>query len=110
MVTCVRSWSSVPVVHLDAILKGGITILSLYATTAASDEVALDEMAALIGVIRSIEGAWLVGGDWQQTPQTIERWGVPASVGGELVHTGGPTCATGRCLDYFLLCTALMQL
>eukprot|EP00971_Amphidinium_carterae_P137119 2717249-Amphidinium_carterae.1 len=98
------------VVKLDAILKGGITLLSLYATTAVSDEVALDEMAALIEVIRSIEGAWLVGGDWQQQPQTIERWGVPAAVGGELVQPGCPTCSTGRCLDYFLVCTTLMQL
>ena len=53
---------------------------------------------------------FVIGGDWNTTPQELHKSGWPAAIGGKIIYPGQPggTCApAGRILDYYVVSESL---
>ena len=56
-------------------------------------------MAAVLG---TIVGPWIIGGDWNCTPDELQKTGWLRLVKGVICAPKGPTCGD-RVLDYFVV-------
>eukprot|EP00971_Amphidinium_carterae_P067413 1334879-Amphidinium_carterae.1 len=89
--------------RLHAIVRGGLVCISFYGTAGATAEEQLQQLAALVRYIRTIMGPWVLGGDWQMSPQQLSAWGFPQALGASIHYPPHPTCSTGNTIDYFLV-------
>ena len=78
---------------VGCVIKGGIHCFSLYLKDiegmGETNLAILTEVAALIGTVR---GPWIVGGDWNLTPDTLQASNWPATVGGVVRAPSDGTC------------------
>ena len=101
-----RYRARVIVAWVGAGLRGGLHLVSVYLfpSEGLSDRnrVLLEEVARLVTTVR---GPWLVGGDFQMSPDQLRASGWVAWVGGRVFCAGQPTCTSaveGAELDYFV--------
>ena len=78
---------------VDAIVRGGVYCVSFWLRDSeglsAPNMALLDELAHALG---SLRGPWIVGGDWNLTPDVLSasRW--TELVGGTIAAPALPTC------------------
>eukprot|EP00971_Amphidinium_carterae_P095895 1897667-Amphidinium_carterae.1 len=99
--------------HVGGLLRGGFTLCCVYLTTGLVEQDALAQLEELVRLMRSLTGPYILMGDFQHTPEQMERWGFPQAIGGQTVAPSLPTCtsATGaRTIDYFVIARELMPL
>ena len=89
------------------ILKGGLHLGSVWLrdSEGLSPEnlLILQEVAAVISQVR---GPWILGGDWNLTPQTLQTTNWLQMVGGVIVAPSSPTCHAST-YDFFVVCKGL---
>ena len=77
---------------------GGLLFLSIYLWT--NESVWSPRNAGLLEaagtLIRRHGGLWILGGDWQSTPEDVRASGWPAQLGGGVHAAAQPTCSSGR--------------
>ena len=88
---------------VDAVVRGGITCMSIYLRTAeglSQANAGILEQAAV--ALNGLRGPWIVGGDWNIQPDTLadSRW--LQMVGGVIFATDLPTC-NDNTYDYFVV-------
>ena len=99
----------------QAVTKAGILILSVYLwTNEGLSAKNLRVLAAAAAIIDSHGGPWLIGGDFNMTPEELQQgagWEWLGRVGGVVRGTGTPTCAggVGRELDFFIIDARLAE-
>eukprot|EP00971_Amphidinium_carterae_P352451 6492602-Amphidinium_carterae.2 len=92
-------------VHINAIILGGIQLVSLYLRAGLAPQAQQDLLEALQTKLLLLPCPWVVGADWQMTPGQLRETGLPDVVGGHLATTGMITCggSSQRELDYFMI-------
>jgi len=63
----------------------------------------------VLEVIDAHDGPWVIGGDWQISPQELDDSGFTARVGDTVVAPTVPTCGK-RTLDYFVVSASLSHI
>ena len=88
---------------IDAVVRGGITCMSIYLRTAEglsdANMCILEEAAAALNAIR---GPWLVGGDWNLEPDSLASSNWLRMVDGVIFSTELPTCNDST-YDFFVV-------
>ena len=88
---------------LGAVQKGGVHFVTVYLKDgegiSQTNQAILTELAAYLGTIR---GPWIVGGDWNVTPQQLQSASWDSIVKGSIKQPAGPTC-NGKVYDYFVV-------
>ena len=91
----------------SSFLKGGIHIGSVYLRDSeglsADNLTILQEVAAVVSQLR---GPWVLGGDWNMTPQLLETTNWLRMVQGVVVAPTAPTC-NGSTYDFFVVSAGL---
>ena len=88
---------------VDGVLKGGMHFASVYLRTSegltAANMAILEELAVALKVVK---GPWVVGGDWNISPEVLaaSRW--PEMVGGKIFAGSHPTCNNSN-YDFFVV-------
>ena len=88
---------------VDAIVRGGVHCVSIWLRDSEGISPAnmalLDELAVALG---SLRGPWIIGGDWNLTPEVLSasRW--PEVVEGTIAATGLHTC-NSSVYDFFVV-------
>jgi exonuclease III len=92
---------------ISAVVKGGIHVFSVYLKDgqdlSETNAAILTQLAAAIG---SVRGPWVVGGDWNMTPQTLKASNWPATVKGHICAPSEPTCFDNT-YDFFVVSDSL---
>lgn len=91
--------------------NGGIHAGSCYLTScnAGVDDLRnLDALQLMTGVLRVVRGPWVIGGDWNCTPEELKKTGWLQLVEGRVVAPNSPTCGD-RVIDFFVIAECLMQ-
>ena len=89
--------------------RGGIHVASIYLHDACGiqDPRNLDLLQEAALSLSMMAGPWVIGGDWNASPQELADSGWLKLTGGVVVHPRIPTCtptgATERILDYFVV-------
>ena len=87
--------------------KGGVHFVTVYLKDgeriSQTNQAILTELAAYLGTIR---GPWIVGGDWNVTPQQLQSASWDNIVKGAMKQPTEPTC-TGKVYDYFVVSKAI---
>ena len=60
----------------------------------------------IAGVMRNVTGPWVMGADWNCTPEELLATGWPQLVGGTVVRPAGATCGE-RTLDFFVISNSI---
>ena len=85
---------------------GGSVLASLYLHTGCEDNAEnMRELFVVGSVLRALSLPFVVGADWQMTPETLHESGWPATVGGHIARAFRPTCisvGSSREIDFFL--------
>ena len=88
-------------------LRGGVHFFSVYLKdgegVSDTNLAILTELAALLGAVR---GPWVVGGDWNLTPEMLAQSGWTSIVKGRVAAPAEPTC-NGKTYDYFVVSESL---
>ena len=88
---------------LGAVMRGGIHLCSIWLVhsqgLSETNLAILAEAAALLG---AIAGPWVIGGDWNISPQLLESCGWLDVIHGKIVATPLPTC-NGSTYDFFVV-------
>ncbi len=91
------------VAWVDAVCKGGIYAISVWLRhsegLSAENMCILEELA---GIIKSLKGPWVCGGDWNIGPDTLEASKLPKMVGGKIFATKLETCNDST-YDFFIV-------
>ena len=87
----------------DCAARGGLNLGSCYLISGIgiSAPQNLDLLHCLAGMLKRISGPWIIGGDWNCTPEELTATGWLKLVGGKIHRPEMPTCG-GRCLDFFV--------
>jgi hypothetical protein len=90
--------------HIGAVCKGGVHLGSCYlhsnlGVMAAKNQALLHMLAA---VLATLQGPWLIGGDWNCTPDELLQTGWLRLVGGVICAPKAATCGD-RVLDFFVV-------
>eukprot|EP00973_Karenia_brevis_P016630 2277679-Karenia_brevis.AAC.1 len=87
---------------VGAFASGGFHLGSVYLRCAEGPSKAnLDLLQSIAGALNRVKGQWLVGGDFNMTPEVLEQTGWLRLVGGVLHKPHAPTCK-GKEYDYFV--------
>ena len=92
---------------VDAVIRGGVYCVSLWLRhsegLSPANMAILDELAVALGIL---DGPWIIGGDWNLTPEilTASRW--PQIVGGAVAATSLVTCNSST-YDFFVVARTL---
>ncbi len=88
---------------IDAVFKGGVHCISIWLKDSegmsATNKAILEELAVVIG---GLKGPWVVGGDWNLTPDILMASNWPAMVGGRVRATTLATCHSSV-YDFFVI-------
>ncbi len=88
---------------LGAIARGGVHVGSVYLRDceglSEGNLCILQDIAVDLAALR---GPWILGGDWNVTPETLASSGWLALIGGHVVAPSAPTC-NGKVYDFFVV-------
>eukprot|EP00971_Amphidinium_carterae_P334128 6469222-Amphidinium_carterae.4 len=79
----------------------GLWVASVYMKVGATNAERLQELTELTEILRGLQGAVVLAGDWNCEPQELHWYNFMQANRLELCRTGQPTCRT-REIDYFL--------
>ena len=100
--------SRVAVRWMGGYAKGGIHLISVYLWHSEGLSVRnLQLLEVVANIIRVIVGPWILGGDFNITPEVLRASGWLALVGAEVRGTAQATCK-GKEYDYFVLPSSLL--
>eukprot|EP00971_Amphidinium_carterae_P245645 4878426-Amphidinium_carterae.1 len=91
----------ITLVRLAGAVRQGLWLASVYLKVGATNAERLDELAELTEILRGLQGAVVLAGDWNCEPQELQWYNFMQSNRLELCRTGRPTCRA-REIDYFL--------
>ena len=96
--------------HLGAVCKGGIHFGSCYlhCNWDHNRTFNLDLLQCISAMVATLRGPWIIGGDWQCTPDELRRTGWLKMVKGVIYAPEAPTFGS-RVLDYFIVSEGLAQ-
>ena len=85
---------------VNGVVKGGLQCISAY----AKDKIGptgenLELLAELTALVRSLDGPWVIAGDWNMPPEALAATGWTRIIKGTIVATQLPTC-NGASYDY----------
>ena len=94
--------------RIGAVAHGGITVATCYLHTGIgiSAEANLNLLHAIAATLRPCAGNWLLGGDFNCTPDQLRATGWLELVGGSIVAPSAPTCGE-RTIDFFVIGASL---
>ena len=96
--------------QLGAICKGGFSFASGYPHSAVgiTHKLNLDWLQAAAGVLKTLKGPWVLGADFNCTPEQLQATGWLKLVGGKIV---APILATNgtRTIDFFVVSLNLVD-
>ena len=88
---------------IGAVQRGGVHFITVYLKDGEgigqTNQAILTELAAYLGTIR---GPWVVGGDWNVTPQQLQAASWDQIVKGTIKHPAQATC-NGKVYDFFVV-------
>ena len=89
---------------VDCAARGGLNLGSCYLVSGIgiSAPQNLDLLHCLVGMLKRISGPWIIGGDFNGTPEELVANGWLKLVGGKIHRPVMPTCGE-RCLDFFVV-------
>ncbi len=88
---------------MGGVVRGGLHLLTAWPHhTEGATERNIDILDQLARVIDSVKGPWLVGADWNITPEALLATGWLDLVDGVVVAPMGTTC-NSSCIDYFVV-------
>ncbi len=94
---------------VGAICKGGVHFGSVYCRTAEGlTDLNLDILQDIAVDLASVRGPWVLGGDWNVTPEALAASGWLALVNGTVIAPPTPTC-NGSVYDYFVVSAKFKQ-
>ena len=90
--------------HFGAVCKGGIHFGSCYlhCNWNQNRTFNLDLLQCISAMMATLRGAWIIGGDWQCTPDELRETGWLKIVKGVIYAPEAPTCGD-RVLDFFVV-------
>jgi len=97
--------------HVAAVCRGGIHAGSCYLTSCSAgvkDPRNLDTLQLMAGVLNSLKGPWVIGGDWNCTPEDLMKTGWLKLVNGATIAPATNTCHQ-RVIDFFVISDGLRQ-
>ena len=99
----------IAVAHVNAIIPGGIFIVSVYLRTSEGlTEANLQILRELGAIVRSLSAPWIIAGDWNIEPSTLQATNWHALIDGQIVATTAPTC-NSMVYDYFVVHESLAR-
>jgi hypothetical protein len=89
---------------LGAVCKGGIHVGSvyLYDTVGPTDQRNREILEKIAFTLLNVAGSWVIGGDWNCTPDELRATGWLSLIGAEIQAPKDPTC-NEKCYDYFVV-------
>ena len=95
-------------VHINGCCPGGIHCGSVWMKDSQGlSDTNLQLLASLASSIGRLRGPWLLGGDWNMAPSTLQSSGWLSIVDGVVVATALPTC-NSSVYDYFVVSRGLL--
>ena len=100
--------------HFGGVLKGGIMVLSTYLQHSVG--MSPENWSTLLAIgetVRAMDRPFVIGGDFNMSPEELERSGWVQAIGGTIVRSGQWTCryrkedTEGNELDYFVVDSSL---
>ena len=100
--------SRVAVRWLGGYARGGLHLVSVYFWhTEQLSARNLDLMQVVAGIVRGLDGPWIIAVDFNMPPDVVRGSGWLALLGGEIAASGQPTCK-GHEIDYAVAPRVLM--
>ena len=90
-------------------LKGGIHCISIYLRDSVGIAANLDVLLEVAALVKTIDGPWIIGGDFNDVPQAVADANWPQVLGGTIAAPSAPTC-NGKTYDFFIICDKLAPL
>ena len=97
---------------VGAICRGGVYVGSIYlhTTVGISARCNRDILDAVYGYLCNLSGPWIIGGDWNVTPEELESSGWLRLVKASVVRpAGGATTCHDKCYDYFVVSNSYLH-
>eukprot|EP00971_Amphidinium_carterae_P234056 4644697-Amphidinium_carterae.2 len=93
---------------VNAILRKGLLVVSIYLDVRHTQAQVLEELAALCAWVKEHRHGFLIAGDFNVEPNCLfqARWGEMAPAG--IVTCNQATCSSGKEIDYFAIHLALL--
>ena len=90
--------------HMGAICRGGFHLATgyLHCSVGVGHKSNQDLLRAAAGVLRGLNGPWVMAADWQCTPEQLAATWWLKLVGGRIIAPEIETCK-GRIIDYFVV-------
>ena len=93
--------------RVSAMGEGGVHIGSIYlvsqaGVTAKCNLDLLETVAFTVNAVNALIGGWVIGGDWNCTPEDLLATGWLKKVGGVICAPRGPTCKC-KVYDFFVV-------
>ncbi len=91
-------------------IDGEVTMCSVYGVSGAGVKGQLRLWAMIMERVKTVGRPFVIGGDWQVTPQEIKNAGFDKVIGGVVCAASGATNLTSkRRIDFFVISHALLQ-
>jgi exonuclease III len=88
---------------IGAVVKGGVHCFSVYLKDSEGiSDTNADVLTHLTALIAAVRGPWIIGGDWNVSPDTLRKSNWPSIVGGHIHAPLAPTCYNST-YDYFVV-------
>ena len=88
-------------------MRGGVHCCSVYLKDSeGASETNLQLLQEIAIFLSCLKGPWIIGGDWNMSPQILESTNFTAMVRGVIVAPAAPTC-NGAVYDYFVISEGL---
>ena len=100
-------WHRICVAWGDTIVKGGVYFISIWPVD--SQGLSPTNMAILEtvgGILATLKSPWIIGGDWNMSPEVLQESNWPSMVHGSIVATLLATC-NWSVYDYFVVSSCL---
>ena len=93
---------------VGGVLRGGIHCCSVYLKdSVGASETNLNLLQEVATFLSCVKGPWVIGGDWNMSPQLLESTQFLSMVHGVIVAPDSPTC-NGSIYDYFVISEGLL--
>ena len=94
---------------VDVIIKGGITLVSVYmADSEGLSEKNLAVLGDATALVRSLRSPWIMAGDWNMDPRTLNAAGWVDTTGGVIIAPALETCNKST-YDFFVVSKELQH-
>ena len=102
------SASRIHAAWFPGLVRGGVHIISVYLWTSeppysTRNRSLIESVAQLVD---ALDSPWIIGGDWQTTPETLAATNIEELLTGTIVAPTVPTCGD-QTIDFFIVATAL---